>query len=262
MSQNPARAIPETESDVPIEIPVPVEQENLTDAGQERAWVEQTLAGNTEAFANLVERYRVPVYNLAYRMLGRAADAEDAAQEAFVRAYMQLGTYEPTRKFSTWLLSITAHYCIDQLRRKSASSLDAIEGFDAPANPAEEPEEVALDKEQRELVRKLLDTLPASYRGVTVLRYFYDMSYAEIAQTLKLTESAVKTRLHRAREMLADRARSMPELAALSNKPPSGTATAEVQRNVPHPRASARQPEQKRKQNGFVLSFSRLQPSW
>ena len=75
----------------------------------ERGWVREALAGDQEAFARLVENYQAAVYNLAYRMLGNAGDAEDAAQETFLRAYSRLRSYDPARKFSSWLLAIAAH---------------------------------------------------------------------------------------------------------------------------------------------------------
>ena len=78
-------------------------------------WLQQALDGNETAFANIVETFERPVYNLCYRMLGDPIDAEDAAQETFWRAYQALNRYDPKRPFPTWLLSIAAHYCIPNL---------------------------------------------------------------------------------------------------------------------------------------------------
>jgi len=85
---------------------------------QEIIWLEKARRGDREAFGRLVEAYQGPVYNLAYRMLGNAAEAEDAAQETFVRMYTRLHTYRPEHKLSSWVLSIASHYCIDRLRRR------------------------------------------------------------------------------------------------------------------------------------------------
>lgn len=177
--------------------------ENATQA-EERVWIERALAGDQTAFAALVERYQGAVYNLCYRMLGGAAEAEDAAQDAFLRAWCQLHTFQRERKFSTWLLSIASHHCIDLLRRRRGISvpLDSVEIWATSTEP--EPEASTLAAEARETVRALLDTLPPKYRLVTVLRYFRDLSYLEIAAMTGLSESAVKTQLHRARKMLAD----------------------------------------------------------
>ena len=84
----------------------------------ESEWLQQAIKGDDLAFSRLVEAYQRPVYNLCYRMMGNANDAEDAAQETFIRAYKALNRYDPSRKFSTWLLSIASNYCIDQHRRR------------------------------------------------------------------------------------------------------------------------------------------------
>jgi RNA polymerase sigma-70 factor (ECF subfamily) len=188
---------------------------------EEDTWVQDVLRGDTQAFARLVERYKTPVYNLAYRMLGNAEDAEDAAQETFLRAYSQLRSYDPTRKFSSWLLSITAHHCIDQLRRRRFSwlPLDAVDGLDWLWAEGNQPEQAATDGEDRDEVRRLLHVLPAKYRLVLVLRYWYDMSYDEIAKTTAMSQAAVKTRLHRAREMLSE------HVTRNGRQVPSGEAT-------------------------------------
>ncbi|MFN2136130.1 MAG: sigma-70 family RNA polymerase sigma factor, partial [Candidatus Promineifilaceae bacterium] len=85
---------------------------------EEQVWLEQAMQGDQIAFGKLVEAYQTPVYNLAYRMLNNSGEAEEAAQEAFVRAYTRLDSYDPAHKFSTWLLSITSNYCIDQIRKR------------------------------------------------------------------------------------------------------------------------------------------------
>jgi len=95
---------------------------------EEKVWIQRALAGDQDAFACLVEAYQTAVYNLAYRMLGNAVEAEDAAQEAFLKAYTRLKTYDSGRKFSSWLLAIASHHCIDRLRqRRFALSLGEFE---------------------------------------------------------------------------------------------------------------------------------------
>src|SRR5436309_1056943 len=85
---------------------------------EEIGWIEQTLRGEQAPFGQLMHRYAGAVYNLAYRMLGNAEDAEDASQEIFIRAYTRLASFDRQRRFSTWLLSIGSNYCIDRLRRR------------------------------------------------------------------------------------------------------------------------------------------------
>ncbi len=175
----------------------------------ELADIKAARRGDTTAFTRLVEAYQKPVYNLAYRMLGDSAEAEEAAQEAFLRAYTQLATYQPSYKFSSWLLSIASHYCIDLLRRRRLTWL-SIEDEEAPAEALVTlepgPEETMLHKEQETTVRKMLSTLPPDYRLPVVLRYWNDLSYEEIAEATHSTVSAVKSRLFRARAMLAQQA--------------------------------------------------------
>lgn len=167
-------------------------------------WLQKALKGDDAAFASIVETYQRPVYNLCYRMLGDPIDAEDAAQETFWRAYQNLKRYDPARPFPTWLLSIAAHYCIDQQRKRRIPilSVDLLPEEDAP-DPAPNPEKVVGELEESSQMRRLLKTLGPQDRAAVVLRYWYDFSEDEIAKTLSLTVSAVKSRLHRARKELA-----------------------------------------------------------
>jgi len=182
------------------------EQAVLSSAEQDRVSVQAALQGDQAAFGDLVTRYQTAVYNMAYRMLGNPTEAEDAAQEVFVRAWNQLHSFQMERRFSTWLLSIASHHCIDLLRRRRPSApLDDVALY-VPSNDPE-PIDTILQVEQADMVKSLLNTLPDKYRSVTVLRYYNDLSYDEIANMTGLTESAVKTQLHRARRMLAEKLR-------------------------------------------------------
>jgi RNA polymerase sigma-70 factor, ECF subfamily len=173
----------------------------------EQTWAHDALAGDQEAFARLVEAYQMPIFNLAYRMLGSPTEAEDAAQETFIRVYARLGSYDPNRKFSSWILSIASHYCVDRLRRRhgTALSMDEIVGQNWIPDPHLKPEDQTVRHEERELIGRLLNELPAPYRLVIVLRYWQDLGYEEIAEIINDTVSAVKSRLHRAREMMAEK---------------------------------------------------------
>ncbi len=177
---------------------------------QEQEWVLRARKGDQEAFSRLVEAFQRPVYNLAYRMLGNADEAEEAAQETFIRLYTRFNTYDVNRKFSSWLFSIASHYCIDKLRRRRLTllSLEDVAFHDYHlASNEERPEGAVVRDEKEELVHQLLDTLPEDYRAAVVLFYWYDLSYQEIAQILDSTESAIKSRLFRARKKLAGTAR-------------------------------------------------------
>ena len=174
----------------------------------ELAWVSQAQQGSDEAFTRLVEMYQTHVYNLCYRMLGEAEAAEDASQETFLRAYQHLHRYDRKRPFGTWLLSIAAHYCIDRLRRRKFTMISVDEneeegGFELPDVDAPNPESEAIHGEQRQQMQRLLKRLDSVDRAAIVMRYWHDCSEVEIAESLNLTVSAVKSRLHRARRALA-----------------------------------------------------------
>jgi RNA polymerase sigma-70 factor (ECF subfamily) len=161
--------------------------------------VARALDGDKAAFSSLVERYRQPVHALAKRLLRHSADAEDAAQETFVRAYVRLATFRPGSNFRAWLLAITAHWCIDQLRRRQPLPLDAHQSLDARD---ESPEVQALRAERRREVRRQIAALPAHYRRVIELRYWQDLTYAEVGDALAEPQSTVRMRLFRAHRLM------------------------------------------------------------
>ncbi len=175
---------------------------------EEQTWLEQARQGDKIAFGKLIEAYQRPVYNLAYRMLNNSGEAEEAAQEAFIRAYTRLHTYKPNHKFSTWMLSITSNYCIDLIRKRRALLLSIDEPL--PPHPAlmsdkqKGPEAQIMLSEQQEMVQSLLQELQPDYRQAVVLRYWHELSYEEIADMMDTTVSAIKSRLFRARRQLAE----------------------------------------------------------
>lgn len=172
----------------------------------EKHWIARAQQGDDNAFTQLVEVYQRPVFNLCYRMLGNPSEAEDAAQETFIRAYTRLDSYDPSRKFSSWLLSIASHYCIDQIRRRRFNivSLDDLPPWRWLPDPNPEPEQITLQNEAELQVHELLDTLAPDYRAAMILRYWHELSYEEIAEALESTVPAIKSRLFRARQMMAN----------------------------------------------------------
>ena len=192
---------------------------------EEQAWVTQAQQGSDEAFTKLVETYQTPVFNLCYRMLGEPDLAEDAAQETFLRAYQHLHRYDQKRPFATWLLSIAAHYCIDRLRRRKFSmfSMDAEDEdgntFELPDLSAPDPENAIVNGQTRERVHAMLNELDETDRAAVIMRYWYDYSEVEIAESLRLTVSAVKSRLHRARRELAGLWQEQGALAEAERRP-------------------------------------------
>lgn len=173
-------------------------------------WIDGAMQGDQDAFAELVYTYQDAVYNLSYRMLGESGEAEDAAQEAFLRAYNNLHRYDPNRSFKTWILSIASNHCIDRLRKRRLHYLSIDEPLPTSINLAltsdePGPEEALQREEFSEQIQLLLEDLSPDDRLAVVLRYWYDYSYTEIADIMDMTESAIKSRLFRARRTLADK---------------------------------------------------------
>ncbi|HLB50386.1 MAG TPA: sigma-70 family RNA polymerase sigma factor [Anaerolineales bacterium] len=176
--------------------------------------IARARAGDDAAFTRLVETYQTVIFNLCYRMLGDPAEAEDAAQETFLRAYSQLHRYDPGRSFKTWLLAIASHHCIDRLRKRRLTwlSLDeSLEPHPALHEHSPGPEEASVKREQTAVIATLLARLAPDDRSMVVMRYWHDLSYEEIAEATGATVSAVKSRLHRARAQLATMLNSKPQ---------------------------------------------------
>jgi RNA polymerase sigma-70 factor (ECF subfamily) len=188
----------------------------VVECGTEQDLIERARTGDIEAFGDLVHLYERPVFNLAYRMLGDSGEAEDASQEAFMKAYTNLQRYDPERSFKTWLLSITSHHCVDRLRKRRLHFLSLDERL-AP-HPAlvsyeDSPEQQTILHERSAFIQDLLATLSEEYRLVLILRYWYDLSYLEMATLLETSESAIKSRLFRARQLLAKHLQEVPSPA-------------------------------------------------
>lgn len=171
----------------------------------ELGWIEAAQRGDHAAYALLVETYKLAVYNLAYRMLSNSGEAEDATQEVFLRAYLKLASYDRTRRFSTWLLSIASNYCVDVLRRRRAPLVTLEDTEFELASDEPSPEESAVQHEQQAQVARAVAALEPTYRLPAVLRYYYDLPYDEIERITGLSEATVKSRLFRARRMVKER---------------------------------------------------------
>ena len=177
----------------------------MTDAYNEEAQaIAACRAGTREAFAWLVDRHRDAVYQFAWRMCGNPSDAEDLAQEAFVRAFTRLEQYAPERgTFRNWVLGICANLARGQFRwrqRARAMTRRFAEHEQLRIEAVEAGQ--ASDAGRVEDVSRALDALPVSLRVPVVLKYMENLSVHEIARTLGIGESAVKMRLARGRERL------------------------------------------------------------
>lgn len=173
---------------------------------EESELVERARHGDTDAYAELVTRYQGLAARTAYLITGTAADAEDAAQEGFVKAYYALDRFRAGAPFRPWLLRIVANEAINRRaseRRRAHSSLDEV--ADRPSgDTALSPEEAALASERRARVRVALDRLRDDDRLVISYRYFLDLSEAEMADTLGIARGTVKSRLSRAMARLRE----------------------------------------------------------
>lgn len=173
--------------------------------------VSQAAAGDREAFESLVVRYSSKVFGLCFSLLGNRADAEDASQEAFLKAFRAISTYRDQASFSTWLYRITRNACIDLVRQRSRRptvSIDAeIEEEDGAVafqvvDDAPLQDETAASNWSAEKVRAAIATLPEGFRTVILLRDIEGLSYQEVARVLGVREGTVKSRLARARAAL------------------------------------------------------------
>jgi RNA polymerase sigma-70 factor (ECF subfamily) len=173
------------------------------DATETAAVLARARQGDGEAFRSLVERHSRSVFRLAYRMTGNEQDAEDVVQEAFIRAYKQLGRFESRANFGTWLYRITANCSVDLMRAKKsrhdisrAESLDAAEQM--PAGDLPGPERLAESAEVQARVREALQDLSPLERAAFTLRHYEGRSIDEISRTLGLGTSAAKHSVFRA----------------------------------------------------------------
>jgi RNA polymerase sigma-70 factor, ECF subfamily len=171
-------------------------------------------AGSEEAYAALLGRYERPVFTLVLRMVRDRTVAEDLAQEAFVKAFSKLATYDPSRKFSSWLFKVAHNTAIDHLRRREVATVSIDEPVgdeaDGPARQMEDEEGETPDAaaERSDLSRALtraVGHLRPEYREVVALRYQGGLEYGEIVEATGFPLGTVKTYLHRARKELAER---------------------------------------------------------
>lgn len=162
--------------------------------------IQRSLNGDKDAWGEIVKRYKVAVFGVALGILGQPADAEDAAQDAFIRAYQGLHTFHLDKRFSTWIFAITANLCKNKLRRDRLFA--PLKYITRATKSYSNPEAQLIQEERSQVVRDALDRLNPKYRMPLVLRYYADLEYKDIAEMMKLPEGTVKTRIHRAKSEL------------------------------------------------------------
>jgi RNA polymerase sigma-70 factor (ECF subfamily) len=170
---------------------------------EEIEWIARALDGDDMAFANLVDAYQAPVFNLCYRLMGDSAAAEDAAQETFLKAYRNLRRYDVKRKFVNWILTIASNHCVDALRRRRLATVP-LESAVSHVGSFATLETQVVESEMAGQLQALLAGLDPVDRAAIVLHYWYDLPVDEIGHSLKLSPSAIKSRMFRARRTLAE----------------------------------------------------------
>jgi RNA polymerase sigma-70 factor (ECF subfamily) len=177
---------------------------SMASTNQDQVLVERCLTGDARAFDELINRYKRQVFALVSRLIRNQSDAEDVAQETFIKAYRNLSSYDPAYPFLTWLFKIAHNSAIDFLRAQKPESL-SIHDEDNPLDI--EDTQLSLEEKieassQQELIEKVLSTLPPLYREILVLRHQQELSYDEIAESLSIPVGTVKIRLFRARDIM------------------------------------------------------------
>ena len=172
--------------------------------------VKSALAGREAGFEELVRRYQRPIAAYVYRMVGDYDSALDLTQEVFIKVYNSLARYRSEFKFSTWIYKIAHNAAIDHLRRHAARGQALVAGEDCERREVAlkslrlTPEQESEKKERCSEIEAVVQTLPAGYRELFVLRHSHDLSYDEIAEVTGLPLGTVKNRLFRAREAMRD----------------------------------------------------------
>jgi len=177
------------------------------------ALIQRCLTGDQLAWEAIVRQYRRKVFNVAYKFVGRHDEAEDLTQDVFLKIFKSLNTFDRRANFQTWLISVSRNLCIDHYRsvRKERETIDR--DVDASMlSPRSKTQSQLAMLEQRdrvELLRDAMGALPATLRTAVLLRDIQELSYHEIAETLRLPEGTVKSRINRGRNELARQIRKL-----------------------------------------------------
>lgn len=166
----------------------------------DREQVEKCLTGDTQAFEVLVERYQKVLFNVSLRMLNNREDAMDVTQNAFIKAYEKLDTYNPQYKFFSWIYKIMINESLNTINRRKPQT----EVHKTIASDDKTPDETYTDNWTMERVQSAIVKLPVEYRRLVVLRYFGNLSYRDMSGALDIPEKTIKSRLYSARQMLKD----------------------------------------------------------
>jgi RNA polymerase sigma-70 factor (ECF subfamily) len=172
------------------------------DAPSDRDLILNARRGDDGAFGELVTRHQTGVFNVCFRILHEHVEAEDMAQETFIRAHGKLGSFDTERPFGPWIRRVAANVCLNHLESKK-NTVELNDEKDADESQSLEKQVEV--RERSEQIRAALASLPVNYRAVIELRHYQEMSYEEIALELHIPLSDVKSNLFRARKLLAEK---------------------------------------------------------
>lgn len=168
---------------------------------EELQWIQDVLAGDKQAYAHIINKYKNPLYATILRMTKNPQDAQDFVQEAFIKVYERLDQYKETGSFSSWLYRVAINHCLDQFRKKYYQTTSEPVDEERIVN-SQHPELVFLKKEKSRQLERLIATLPEDERLIILLRYVNELSYDEISQLADVSVSTVRNKLHRAKKKM------------------------------------------------------------
>ena len=181
----------------------PQKSESSSDAAQDLVWMERIKQGDTDALRELIEAHQGRVIGTVAKMMGTDSDAEDIAQQVFIRVWKSATRYTPSAKFTTWLFKITRNLVFNEFRRRKRHPSTPIETADyvlqTPDASSPAPDAALLDAELQAAIQRAIDSLPEVQRMAVVLRRYEELSYEEIAEVLDISVPALKSVLFRAR---------------------------------------------------------------
>lgn len=166
---------------------------------EEQEWIQKVLAGNKQAYAHIIDRYKNPLYGIILRMTKNPHDAQDLVQEAFIKVYEQLDKYKAQGSFSSWFYKVAINHCMDQFRKKKFKQSEVDE---EKIQDHRHPEVIFLKQEKSRQLERLIATLPPDERMIILLRYGDELSYQEISEALDLSLANVRNKLHRAKKKM------------------------------------------------------------
>lgn len=170
---------------------------------EDNQWVQEVLAGDKQAYAHLINKYKNPLYATILRMTKNPHDAQDLVQEAFIKVYEQLGKYDETGSFASWMYRVAINHCMDEFRKKRYQ-MKQVEIEEGSMISGDTPELIFFKNEESRQLERLVATLPEDERIIILLRYVNELSYQEISELMETSLTTVRNKLHRAKKKMRE----------------------------------------------------------